>query len=191
MKSDGKRFHQAQLFQGKLSGIQFFSWQHNEFGKGAIPLHTESLVELASVRTSAQTRRALAAVRVWGHRYVRPRRQCASRPGSSTTVADTSWPRMRGYVTSGLSPRNEFRSLPQNPTHADPEQHGRICGYRISDGLEIGLTRFAKHERPHVCTPWKIIGKVIDVNHRSSGHRNSLRWQGSIRFDGLLHKRAI
>src|SRR5579859_1349090 len=39
-----------------------------------------------------------------------------SRPLSSTTVADTSWPRMRVYVTSGLSPRYEFRSLPQNPT---------------------------------------------------------------------------
>jgi hypothetical protein len=34
--------------------------------------------------------------------------------------------------------------------HADPEQHVRICGCRISDGFEIGLTRFAKHERPHI-----------------------------------------
>lgn len=32
------------------------------------------------------------------------------------TVAHTSWPRMRGYETSGFNPRNEFRSLPQNPT---------------------------------------------------------------------------
>ena len=31
--------------------------------------------------------------------------------------------------------------------------------------------RVAKHERTHVCTPWKIIGKVIDVNNRSSGQK--------------------
>ena len=75
MKSDGKRFHQAQLFQRQLSGIQFFSRHHNEFGECAIPLHTESLVELASVRTSTQTGRAFAATRIWGDRYVRARRQ--------------------------------------------------------------------------------------------------------------------
>ena len=75
MKSDGKRFHQAQLFQGQLSGIQFFSRQHNEFGKGAIPLHTESLVELASVPTATPARRALAATGIWGDRYVRASRQ--------------------------------------------------------------------------------------------------------------------
>lgn len=116
MKSDGKRFHQAQLFQGQLSGIQFFSRQHNEFGEGAIPLYTESLVELASVRTSAQTGRALAAVRIWGHRYVRPRRQCVF----------TSWVfhhRSRYFMAQNagirdewIESRNEFRSLPQNPT---------------------------------------------------------------------------
>ena len=34
----------------------------------------------------------------------------------SMTVADTSCPGIRGKVTSGFRPRNEFRSLPQNPT---------------------------------------------------------------------------
>lgn len=34
----------------------------------------------------------------------------------SMTVADTSCPRIRGNVTSGFRPRNELRSLPQNPT---------------------------------------------------------------------------
>src|SRR3984885_14672879 len=34
----------------------------------------------------------------------------------SITVADTSCPRIRGKVTSGFRPRNEFRSLPQKPT---------------------------------------------------------------------------
>ena len=63
---------------------------------------------------------------------------------------------------------------------ADLEQYVRICGHRIGDGLQISLARLAKHKRSHVCTPWKIIGKVIDVNHRSSGHRNWLPWQGSI-----------
>jgi hypothetical protein len=37
-------------------------------------------------------------------------------PSPSMTVADTSCPGIRGKVTSGFRPRNEFRSLPQNPT---------------------------------------------------------------------------
>ena len=46
---------------------------------------------------------------------------------------------------------------------ADLEQYVRICEHRISDGLQISLARFAKHKCPHVRTPWKIVGKVIDV----------------------------
>src|SRR6202012_1749197 len=39
-----------------------------------------------------------------------------SAPSPATTVADTSCPRILGKVTSGFRPRNEFKSLPQNPT---------------------------------------------------------------------------
>src|ERR1700722_10706810 len=39
-----------------------------------------------------------------------------SKLSPSITVADTSCPRIRGKVTSGFRPRNELRSLPQNPT---------------------------------------------------------------------------
>jgi hypothetical protein len=62
---------------------------------------------------------------------------------------------------------------------ADLEQYVSVSEDRISDGLQISLARFAKHKRSHVCTWGKVIGKVIDVNHRSSGHRNWLPWQGS------------
>src|ERR1700747_2100516 len=48
------------------------------------------------------------------------------------------------------------------------EQHIRVCEHRISDGLQISLARFAKHKRSHVCTWGQVIGKVIDVNNRSS-----------------------
>jgi hypothetical protein len=74
VKSDGKRFNQAQLFQGQLSGIQFFSRQHNEFGEGAISLYAKGLIELARIPTATPTGRALTATGVWGDRDIRPRR---------------------------------------------------------------------------------------------------------------------
>jgi hypothetical protein len=54
---------------------------------------------------------------------------------------------------------------------ADLEQYVRICEHRIGDGLQISLARFAKHKCSHVCTPWKIIGTVTDVNDRNSGRK--------------------
>jgi len=51
---------------------------------------------------------------------------------------------------------------------ADLEQYVSVSEDRISDGLQISLARFAKHKRSHVCTWGKVIGKVIDVNNRSS-----------------------
>jgi len=48
-----------------------------------------------------------------------------------------------GIWTSGLSPRNELRSVPLNP-----------------------LTGIAQHELPHFCTPCRIIGTVIDSNQK-------------------------
>ena len=54
---------------------------------------------------------------------------------------------------------------------ADFEQYIRIYEHRIGDGLQISLARFAKHKRSHVCTPWKIVGKVIDVNLGGSGQK--------------------
>jgi hypothetical protein len=73
MKPDCQRFHQAQLFQRQLGGIEFFSRQHNEFGESAIPLDTEGLVELASIPTATPTGRAFTAAGVWGDGYIRPR----------------------------------------------------------------------------------------------------------------------
>src|SRR5579862_3212248 len=80
MKSHGKRFHQAQLLQRQPSGIQLFSRHHNEFGECAIPLHTECLVELASVPTFAPARRALTATGIWGDCYARASRQYGLAP---------------------------------------------------------------------------------------------------------------
>jgi hypothetical protein len=59
--------------------------------------------------------------------------------------------------------------------HTDLEQYVRICEHRIGDGLQISLARFAKHKRFHVCTWRKVIGKVIDVNNRSSGPKTGCR----------------
>ena len=78
---------------------------------------------------------SLCTPRVWlnWQAFGRPRRHDAHRPqavyGESATsvpvgkalspamtVADTSCPKILGKVTSGFRPRNEFRSLPQNPT---------------------------------------------------------------------------
>jgi hypothetical protein len=80
MKSDCQWLNQAQLFQRQLRGIQLFSRQHNEFGERAIPLHTECLVELASVPTVAPARRALTATGIWGDRYARASRQYGLAP---------------------------------------------------------------------------------------------------------------
>src|SRR5580765_5091803 len=74
---------------------------------------------------------------------------------------------------------------------ADLEQYVFVSEDRISDGLQISLARFAKHKRSHVCTWGKVIGKVIDVNHRSSGPKTGLRGKGLFGFGGSLHKRAI
>jgi hypothetical protein len=73
---------------------------------------------------------------------------------------------------------------------ADLEQYVRICGHRIGDGLQISLTWFAKHECLHVCTPRKIIGKVIDVKLKLGmetgfGGRPRLRWTISSLEDDL------
>src|SRR5579864_5752116 len=75
MKSDRQWLNQTQLFQCQLGGIQFFSRHHNEFGEGAIPLHTECLVELASVPTATPARGAFTATGIWGDSYVRASRQ--------------------------------------------------------------------------------------------------------------------
>src|SRR4029077_4183111 len=45
-----------------------------------------------------------------------PRESLPSPPSPCTTVADTSCPGIRGKVTSGFTPRKEFKSLPQRPT---------------------------------------------------------------------------
>lgn len=67
-------------------------------------------------------------------------------PRCPTTVADFSWPRMRGYITSGLNPRKEFRSPAAESHHADFEAHIRSLKRRIGDGLQIRLAG-AKHAR--------------------------------------------
>jgi len=70
--------------------------------------------------------------------------------------------RERGYVTSGLSPLNELRSVPLNP-----------------------LTGIAKHELPHFCTPCRIIGTVIDSN-QNTNEKEQMRslWVWKLIFSG-------
>jgi hypothetical protein len=43
----------------------------------------------------------------------------------STTVAQTSWPRIRGNEISGFSPRNEFKSLPQKQRTTSERREAR------------------------------------------------------------------
>src|SRR5262249_55747557 len=169
MKPDGHRFHKAQLFQRQLRGIQLFSRHHNEFGEGAIPLHAESLVELASIPTATPAGRALTATGVWGDCYVRSRRQY----GNASTIFDDG---RRYFMAQNARVRDQWIDSAERiqitaaqSHHADFEEHVCISEHGIGDGLEIGLTRLGKQERSHVCTPWKIIGKVIDCQQWKLG----------------------
>ena len=53
----------------------------------------------------------------------------------SMTVADTSCPWILGKVTSGFRPRNEFRSLPQNPTIRTLNEFQALAGYYSRRGI--------------------------------------------------------
>jgi len=64
----------------------------------------------------------------------------------------------------GVEPAERIQIAATESHEADLEQYVGICERGIGDSLQIGLTRLAKHECLHVCTPWKIVSRVIDVN---------------------------
>src|SRR5450755_439406 len=53
VKSDCQGFNQAQFLRCEFCRIQLFWRHHDEFCESTVPLHSESLVELAGVRTSS------------------------------------------------------------------------------------------------------------------------------------------
>jgi len=77
MKSHRQRFDQAQLFRREFCPIQLLSRHRDEFCKRSVPLHAESLIELARIRTSPPARSAAAAVRIWRESYIGSSRQQA------------------------------------------------------------------------------------------------------------------
>ena len=51
VKAHRERLNQAQLLPRKPGRIQLFAGHRDEFGERTVPLHAESLVELAGIRT--------------------------------------------------------------------------------------------------------------------------------------------
>jgi hypothetical protein len=83
-----------------------------------------------------------------------------------------------------------------------PELRGSVTRDEPAERAEIGaaesLTRIAKHKLPHVCTPCKIIGTVIDSDQNTRGIKDAehlgvetgFLWRG-LYFSSLLEENPM
>src|SRR3954470_4896863 len=77
MKSHRQRLNQAEFLCRQLCRIELLSRHRDEFSERSVPLHAESLVELAGIRTSTPARRTLSAACVRRYGNIRSYRQFA------------------------------------------------------------------------------------------------------------------
>src|SRR5450631_804532 len=75
VKSHCQRFNQTQFFRCEFCGIQLVRRHHNKLSECAIPLHSESLVALARIRTPTSARCACTAAGVRRESYIHANRE--------------------------------------------------------------------------------------------------------------------
>src|SRR5882724_4511863 len=67
MKTDSQRLDKTKLLKTQPGRIELLSRHGDVFGHGAVSLHTERFIKLASVRPSLAAGRTSAATGIWRH----------------------------------------------------------------------------------------------------------------------------
>src|SRR5882724_364991 len=52
--ADGQGLHEAELFEGEVCAVEFFSGNCDTFGEGSVPLYAQSLIGRAGIEPAAE-----------------------------------------------------------------------------------------------------------------------------------------
>src|SRR4029077_2186150 len=149
MEAYRQRLHEAQFRECQIGWIQFFRRHCDIFGQRPIPLNTKGLIELASIRPTAKTSSATAAVRVRGHSHVAP-------GGQGRVPLATFDDRRRYLVAWNARKRNKRVQAPEGiqvasaeSDHSHFQEETVSVDCRLNDRLDCRFARFLDYDRFH------------------------------------------